>query len=213
MNCLILSGGTKPEQQILIDYVEWADMVIGVDGAADVFYQYGIVPGILIGDFDTADIKCVKSLEKRGSKVVRLCIEKDETDTESAVDYALSGGADDMVILGAIGSRIDHTISNIWMMVRADMAGVKCRIIDNNNELMVSNKDICLNGNAGQTISILPLTGEVCVSATNLKYPLNNLVLGWGSSRGISNVMLESEAKICISGGYALIVKTFGDNA
>ena len=73
--------------------------------------------------------------------------------------------------------------------------------------MFVSDKTFTLSGRIGQVISILPLTGEVCVNAQGLKYPLQNLVLKWGSSRGISNVMQSSSASISISGGYALIVK------
>ncbi|MDD5018471.1 MAG: thiamine diphosphokinase [Eubacteriales bacterium] len=209
MKYLILSGGSAPGQRLLKSHIRNADIVIGVDGAADVFYKYGIVPHVLIGDFDTADAMCVNHLEENGAKVIRLKQEKNETDTEAAVGYALESGADDIVILGATGRRMDHTLSNIMMLVRADKAGVRCRIIDRYNELMVSDRAFCLAGAIGQTISILPLTGELCVSATNLKYPLDNLELTFGSSRGISNIMLKSESVISITGGYALIVKNF----
>lgn len=208
MKCLILTGGNPPEQQCLKEHMKNADVIIGADGAADVFCKYGLVPDVLIGDFDTAKAMNVQYLEDHGAKVIRLQQEKDETDTEAAVGYALDMGSEDIVILGATGSRIDHTFSNIMMLVRADKAGVNCRIIDMINELIVSNKDCRLVGSVGQTISILPLTDEVRVSATNLKYPLNNLTLEFGSSRGVSNVMLKTEADIYITGGYALIVKT-----
>lgn len=93
------------------------------------------------------------------------------------------------------------------MLVHADMAGIKCSITDEQNEIFVSNKTFSLSGYPGQTISILPLTGEVCVNSQGLKYPLDDLVLKWGSSRGISNIMLGETASVSISGGYALIIK------
>lgn len=208
MKCLIVSGGSPPEKNIIEDYMQAADIVIGVDGAADLFFQYDIVPNVLIGDFDTANPKCVKRLGERGAKIITLKPEKKETDTEAAVEYALGRGADDIVILGATGTRIDHTLSNIMMLIKADKCGARCRIVDKHNELAVSDNQYNLIGNIGQTISILPLTGEICVSAANLKYPLDNLTLKFGSSRGISNVMQKSECRVNISGGYALIVKS-----
>ena len=211
MRCLILSGGKAPEKQIIQTHADKADMTIGVDGAADLFYRYHIVPDVLIGDFDTADAACVTALAQSGAKVLRLPCAKNETDTEAAVNYALKAGVDEIFILGALGSRMDHTLSNILMLVRADKAGVQCRIIDEHNELMVSDRDFCLVGTAGQTVSILPLTGEVCITTTDLKYPLDGLVLPFDSSRGISNEMLKDTANIKITGGYALIIKTDAD--
>lgn len=207
MNCLIVTGGDLPDADVLKKYISEAGYVIGVDGTADIFYRNNIMPDVIIGDFDTADPRCVEELEKGGTRVVRLKTEKNESDTQAALDYAIGAGAIEIIILGALGGRIDHALSNIMMLVRADSKGVKCRIADKENELFVSNSDFTLSGFPGQTISILPLTGEVCVHASGLKYPLDNLSLKWGASRGVSNVMLENTAHIHISGGYALIIK------
>lgn len=207
MNCLIITGGDMPDTDIVKSFVSKASLVIGVDGAADLLYKNNIMPHVLIGDFDTADPNCVAGLKRGGARVIRLQTEKNETDTEAALDYAIQQGAEDITILGALGGRLDHSISNIMMLVRAGMKGCKCRIIDSSCELYVSNSHITISGCPGQTISILPLTGEVYVNASGLKYPLDNLLLGWGSSRGVSNIMAENTADINILGGYALIVK------
>lgn len=208
MKYLILSGGTPPSKSDLSPYVTEAEMIIGVDGAADILLEYNIVPNVLIGDFDTATDRSVEKLKTQGAKVVRLSPRKNETDTEAAVNYALSNNASSITVFGALGSRVDHSLSNIMMLVRAHRAGVPARIIDEYNELQVENKHLVLKGTPGQTVSILPLTGNLCVSATNLVYPLNELELNFGSSRGVSNVMANSKAEINIKGGYALIIKT-----
>jgi thiamine pyrophosphokinase len=207
MTTLIVTGGDAPTEELLRYYLKSSNYIIGVDGAADHFYRLGIYPDLLIGDFDTADPACVREIEKDGVKVIRLKAEKNETDTEAAVDYAISSGAEEIIILGALGSRLDHTIANIMMLVRADMSGVKARIIDKISELYVSNKKISINGSTGDTLSILPLTSEITVDASGLQYPLDSLKLCWGSSRGISNVIISDTAEITISGGYALIIK------
>ncbi len=189
-------------------YISEAGLVIGVDGAACFLYKHNIVPDVLIGDFDTADPDCVAKLEKSGAKVIRLQPEKNESDTEAAVDRAISSGAKSITILGALGGRIDHAMSNIMMLVRAHLKGAQCRIVGSSCELYVSDNEFTLFGSPGQTVSILPLTGEITVNASGLKYPLFDLLLKWGSSRGLSNVMTEDRAHISISGGYALIIKT-----
>lgn len=206
MVCVIVTGGESPGEEFLRSRLKYSELVIGVDGAADIFYRMEIVPDVLIGDFDTADPSKVSYLENIGSKVIRLLEQKNETDTEAAIDYAVSAGASEIVILGALGKRIDHTLSNIMMLIRAESSGVKCSIADESCELFVCGKYMRLDGHSGQTVSILPLTGEIVVSSLGLMYPLNDLKLCWGSSRGISNIISADSANISVSGGYALIV-------
>lgn len=210
MNCLIVSGGARPDAALLRRHLKNAAFVIAVDGAAAFFERHSIVPHILIGDFDSADPACVMRLEQAGARVVRLEPEKNETDTEAAIDHALSMGADDIVLLGWAGKRMDHTLANISMLVRAERAGARCRLIDRYNELRAVRGEYELCGRAGQTISILPLTDSIRVSATNLKYPLENLELCADSSRGVSNVLEKSRAHLSVSGGFALVAKIFG---
>ncbi len=209
MKCVIISGGDEPDKKIICKFLKLSDFVIGVDGAANLFYRWSIVPDMIIGDFDTADPESITALEQKGAEVYRLPAEKNETDTEAAIDIAIQKGAEEIVMLGAMGGRIDHTLSNIMMMVRANIKGADCRIVDKTSELYISDSQIIISGKPGDTLSILPLTGELYVSASGLKYPLENLNLKWGSSRGISNIMLGSKAEINITGGHALIFRKF----
>ena len=211
MKAVILTGGSPPEKPELARHLEGASLLIGVDGAADVLYRYGITPDVLVGDFDTADLTYVNALEKRGASVIRLAVEKNQTDTEAALLHALGCGADDIVMLGAIGTRFDHTLSNVQLLIKADKAGARCRIIDNVNEMFAACGDINVHGTPGQTMSILPLCEEICVNAEGVKYPLDALILKPEISRGISNIMERETVRIHISGGYALIVKTRTD--
>ncbi|MBT3320227.1 MAG: thiamine diphosphokinase [Clostridia bacterium] len=206
MKFVIVTGGTPPSKQLLASHIKDADTLIGVDGAADVLCGYGELADVLIGDFDTATEQSVRIQQEKGAKVLRLASEKNETDTQAAVDYAIKNGASHIIMLGALGTRIDHTQSNIMLLLRAHAANVDAKIIDENNELLVCNDSITLSGTPGQTISILPLTGNVTVTATDLYYPLNNLLLEFGTSRGISNVMTSDTTQITVKGAYALII-------
>ena len=207
MNWLIVTGGAAPESALLQERVHLSDRMIAVDGAADLLMREGIAPHVLIGDFDTASKASIDALTARGAQVVQLPVHKNMTDTEAAVDYALDAGAEDITILGALGTRADHTLSNIGMLLRAYWRGVACRIFDEFNELEAATGEYTLAGFPGQTVSILPLTGDLIVTASGLEYPLEALALPFGSSRGVSNLMKDTIAHLCISGGIALIVR------
>ncbi len=207
MKCVIVSGGDAPRKSDLNKHLNGASLFIAVDGAADLLDRWGLLPHYIIGDMDTAASGSLSRLEDGGAAAIKLPREKNETDTQAAIDFALASGADDIVLLGATGGRFDHAMGNIAMLVRAARADVRCRIIDKTNEMWAATGEHDVHGRAGQTVSIIPLTGDLIVNATNLEYPLQNLKLGVDASRGISNVILKSPAHLSIAGGYALIVK------
>lgn len=207
MKCLIVSGGVSPRKADLLKYIKDADMTIAVDGAADVFDKYALSPHTIIGDIDTANPASVSRLESGGSSIIKLQKAKNETDTEAAMNHALQAGADDIVVLGATGRRMDHTLANIALLVRARRAGVRCRMIDNYNEMWAATGEHSFTGRVGQTVSIHPLTADLIVNAKNLEYPLDNLALRTDSSRGISNIIKKNPVHLSILGGDALIVK------
>ncbi len=210
MKCLIVAGGTPPKTSLFKKHISEASLIIAADRAAELFDTICLSPHVIVGDFDSADLSVIERFSNRGVKLVTLPCEKNETDTQAAVDYALEKGADSIVILGATGMRQDHTLANLSMLVRARRAGADCRIIDSYNEITAVLGEYELCGHIGQTISIIPYSSDITVNATNLKYPLCNLELCLGSSRGISNVIIKSPVHLSVSGGFALVAKIFG---
>ena len=142
MNCLIVSGGQPPSKALLFRHFKQSVLIIAVDGAAALFKRYALVPHVLIGDFDSIDEVTVSSLAGEGVKIARLEPEKNETDTQAALDYAIDAGASQIVLLGATGRRMDHALGNIAMLTRAHRAGVICRIVDSQNEIFIDRKSV-----------------------------------------------------------------------
>jgi len=209
MKCLIITAGAPPASELIETHSKDASLIIGVDGAASVLVKHALWPDILVGDFDSADTADVEKIEAMGARLVRLPAHKNETDTEIAMNLALEGGASEIVMLGALGLRLDHALGNLGMLIKAHRAGVHCRIIDEVHEITAARGEFELNGRIGQTVSLLPMAGDVTVTATGLVYPLENLLLRSDAARGISNIIAESPARLSISGGYALVIKIF----
>lgn len=211
MKCVIVSGGSPPSEKLLKQQLSDADFVIGVDGAADMLMDLDIKADVVIGDFDTAKKINVLGQQNNGAEVIRLRVDKNETDTEAAVNLAIERGAKNIVMLGAVGSRLDHSLANISMLKPMFEQGVFAKIIDDNTEMFINDSEVSLCANVGQTISILPLCSDITVTARGLKYPLDELFLPFGTSRGVSNIIESSSVSINISGGYALIILTDGN--
>lgn len=211
MKCVIISGGSPPSENLLKQQLCDADIIIGVDGAANLLTKSKITADIIIGDFDTAKKINVLGQQNDGAEVIRLRVDKDETDTEAAVNLAIERGAKNIIILGAMGSRLDHSLANISMLKLIHEKGAFGKILDDNTEMFVCDTEVTLKANLGQTMSILPFSGDIIVSASGLKYPLKELALPFGTSRGVSNIIEESSVNIHVTGGYALIILTDGN--
>ena len=184
-------------------------LIYAVDGGLEVADRAGLMPDYLVGDFDTAEAELVASYEGR-CVTLRHVPEKDATDTELAVDDALKRGADEIVLLGATGSRMDHTIANIHMLYRILLQGRVGRIINENNRISLYNKSFSVKKDTlfGTYLSFLPFLGTVTnVSLKGVKYPLTGAELTAGNSLGVSNEVTEETVEVSFSTGYLLMIE------
>lgn len=115
-----------------------------------------------------------------------------------------------ITIIGAIGTRIDHTIANIHILKEALDKNIKARIINQNNEIWLINKDEEIEkSDQYKYISVIPLTNTVTgLTITGMKYPLKNYTLSIGNSLGISNEQIEKKATIQLKTGILIIIKS-----
>jgi thiamine pyrophosphokinase len=163
-----------------------------------------------VGDFDSLDAQLVEQLRARGSQIITAAVEKDETDTELAVQLAIERGATHIVLLGALGGgRFDHTIANVLLLAGFDT--VPIQIIDGPSTcwLLRGPGRTTIEGHTGDLLSLLPLTGDAKGIRTHgLYYPLNGDTLHFGKPRGVSNVLTRDEAEVSLESGMLLVIHT-----
>ena len=121
--------------------------------------------------------------------------EKNQTDGEIALHRAIAAGAESIVIYGGGGAREDHFLGNLHLLYAAHKRGVKAEMVTNYSRIFVGEGLITVAGYQGKTVSILPFGGDVLIKTSGgFKYPLEELTLEYGSTRGISNIALEDDA-------------------
>lgn len=205
MRALIISNGNLSDIN-LTDYVNNADIVICADGGARHLYNYNIVPDIIIGDLDSLDIKIIDSFLKLGVKFERHPIHKDKTDTELAIDYAIDKGANEIILLGVTGSRLDHTIANISILYRLAKQNINAIIIDSHNEIFITKDVLKLCNKDNHFVSIIPLTDSK-VTLKGFEYDINSVDFEIGTSLGISNIIKDKKGEIEIDSGICLVIR------
>lgn len=214
---LIITGGRTKADFVKEVYNEYTpDMVIAADRGVMVAKEIDIIPDYIVGDFDSGDVAVVeyfKSLfETEGRPIVKTFNpEKDETDTEIAISLSLALNPKDIIILGATGTRLDHTMANVGLLYKAMAAGVRMRLIDEYNVISIHDKEIVLRRNQafGEYFSLLPFTDTVRgLSISGAKYELENYILSLGCSLGVSNEFSKDKVKISFASGIILLFQT-----
>lgn len=182
------------------------DLVICADGGLRNALELGLPPDVVLGDFDSAADEQVREAEAMGARLIRFPAHKDETDSELALRYAVDHGATEILFLGALGGRLDHTLANLFLLAAPELAGVPVRIVDGSASLELCRDRCEIRGRPGDIVSLLPLAAPVTgVVTVGLEYPLNNETLPFGAARGVSNVMLGEAASVSISDGLLAV--------
>ncbi|MBQ3038746.1 MAG: thiamine diphosphokinase [Clostridia bacterium] len=203
MRAVIIGNGIINDYGYIGGKIRKNDYVICADGGYRHAKALGIRPEVVIGDMDS-----IGECDYDG-EVINLPIRKDFTDSEVCVKYILLKDFDEILMLGFTGTRVDHSINNIFLLKQIYEAGKKGKIVDEHNEIIYAERENTIYGEKGDIVSIIPVGQNMCGITTNgLDYPLNNETLIFGESRGISNVMTSGKCTINIASGTGIIVKT-----
>lgn len=210
MRVILFAAGSVQEGSAVTKALAEAELVIAADGGASTALALGHVPAFVVGDLDSLDPRTREELERLGSQVVQAPVEKNETDTELAIDVALEQGASQLILLGALGgARFEHTIANILLL--AAYPDIPIELVDGNARgwLLHGPGEARIIGKKGDLLSLFPLLASAeGVRTENLYYPLRGETLRFGRPRGISNVLLDKEARVSLDSGLLLIVHT-----
>ncbi len=187
-------------------------LIIAADGGARHALALGLAPHIVIGDMDSLSEEELAHCAMLGATLLRYPPAKDETDLELALLYAAGHGAETVRVLGAMGGRLDQTLANILLLTLPALRGRDVRLIAGRQTAwLLWPGEHRLTGQQGDTLSLIPLGGEVTgIVTTGLAYPLRNETLSFGPARGISNVFAAETATIRLAAGMLLAVHTLG---
>jgi thiamine pyrophosphokinase len=234
MRIIIIANGTPPAQRDIERWLRAGDTLLCADGGAKAALALGLSPQHVIGDFDSLTADELSALQSRGATLHRHPAHKDETDLELALLMAIqifntenternktfskpsviSVVKEEIVVLGAMGGRIDHELANMLLLAMPALKGARVVLAHGAEQLFaIDARDgettARLHGHAGDTVSLLPFNGDAHgITTTGLEYPLRDESLFVGPARGVSNVMLADETSVTLRAGMLLCVVT-----
>jgi thiamine pyrophosphokinase len=206
---VIFANGVLPDLKSAQSLLKEGDFWIAANGGSRYALECGRAPDVLIGDLDSIPDPVRESLLRAGTKVQNHPAEKDETDLELAVWFALQGEFSSILIIGGLGGRTDQTLANLSLLADPALREYDIRIDDGSEEALCIRESAVLLGAAGDVVSLIPfgMAAEGVVTK-GLQYPLREETLRANRTRGVSNRMLGKEAEISLERGVLLCIHT-----
>ncbi len=202
---LIVGSGSHPPVAVLLKAVQESDWTICADGGAAYFREANCLPDLLLGDFDSASPDDIQYLVDQGVATDRYPSEKDETDLELAVRLMEERGIRHITLLGATGSRLDHTFFNAMILLSGQKRGIEIVLIDETNEIRALQAQMTILKQPGY-LSLLAVDEHIVVSLIGVKYPLERHQIDRGSSLGVSNEIVQDHATVICHRGKGLLI-------
>jgi thiamine pyrophosphokinase len=209
---VIFANGELQNIESVRSLIDGEDYLIAADGGLYHILALGLFPNLVIGDLDSIEPDDIVQLEERGITVERYPVHKDETDLELAIEAALREGCRQILVMGALGGRLDMTLANISLLAMPSLSGCDVRLEDGLEEVFFirpGGEGQTIHGETGDRVSLLAWQGHAHgIHTGGLYYPLVGETLMVERTRGISNQMVDKKAHVRLQDGLLLCIHT-----
>ncbi|HZG71712.1 MAG TPA: thiamine diphosphokinase [Chondromyces sp.] len=213
MKIAIMGGGPEENLPDLTAYNNEDTVWVGVDRGVYYLLERGIAPVVAFGDFDSVTKKEWEEIRNQVGEIKKFRPEKDETDMELALAWAMEQKPSEVVLLGATGGRLDHFFGNVSLLLKKNWLHSKTRIclVDNQNWISIYLPDthsIYLD-KTSKYISFFPVKESVSgLTLEGFKYPLSGQTVDMGSTLCISNELIGQKGTFSFTSGIIMVVRS-----
>jgi thiamine pyrophosphokinase len=203
MKAVIITPCLKENIKSIVD-IQSGDFVICADNSFNTAIAQGIIPDLIIGDFDTG----APIVFPDNTEVIRFPVEKDDSDTMLCIKEAVHRGFTSITVAGGISGRLDHTFANIQTLAYGKSIGADITFADGENEMLLMNPGkLTLAKKEGCSLSVFSYGDRANgITLTGVKYPLTDGELTNLFPLGLSNEITAEHAEISFDEGKLLII-------
>ena len=202
---VVCAGG--PVRAVLPTFDPGA-IVIAADAGVHEAERLGLHVDLLVGDLDSAQPAAVARVEATGGRVERHPADKDASDLELALVAAAVAGAEQVLVLGGDGGRLDHLLGNAFLLASSRFAELRIDAVLGAARIHVVRDQRTIEGIPGELISLFAVGGPARGLVTEgLRWRLDGEDLAPGSTRGLSNEFVETAATVHVGEGVVLVVR------
>ena len=207
---VVVAGGAAPDLDALGRLCRPDTLVVAADSGANHALAAGLTIDVVVGDLDSIDPSVLVELERRATRIERHPVDKDATDLELAIDVAVREGASSVIVVAGHGGRVDQSMANAFVLAAPRWAGVSMHAVLDSARVSVVHGPgaVSFDGAPGDVVTLLPIHGHATgVRCVGLEYPLHGEELGAGTTRGVSNVLVDRSATVSIDDGTLLVIR------
>ena len=201
--CVIVGGAGIGDYEFIRGMLSEEDYLIFCDCGLKHLKGLGFPADLVIGDFDSYDDPHLPV------ETIVLPVIKDDTDTVYAVKEGIRRGFREFLLIGVIGARFDHSLSNVSILFDLDTKGLHGRIVDDYSEMEVVSKAPAAIPDTFPFFSLLNLTGTAKgITIENAKYELQDAEITCDYQYGVSNEPLPGRtAFVTVREGRLLLIR------
>ena len=204
---VIFANGELPDPGKARSLIQSDDYIICADGGTRHALALDIRPHLVIGDMDSTDKEQLQKLQEDHVSIELFPHDKNETDLELAIQRAIELKPEQILIIAALGGRLDQTLANVTLLTDPRLSTFDVRLDDGVEEILFCRDQVQVHGERGDLVSLIPWGGAVSkVQTIHLRWALHQETLYPDKTRGISNEMTDTTALISIESGLLLVV-------
>ncbi|MDE3838474.1 thiamine diphosphokinase [Bacillus methanolicus] len=213
MEINIVGGGPEELLPDLSEFQQEDNVWVGVDRGVYTLLSKGITPYMAFGDFDSVTAEELKKIEKHVRVLKKYKPEKDETDMELALNWALGEQPEKIRMFGATGGRLDHFFANVQLLLKPAIINIELNLelIDKKNHIYIKTPgsyEMKINKDR-KYISFIPMSPFVKgLTLEGFKYPLKDYQIPWGSTLCISNELISDYGTFSFSEGILMVIRS-----
>lgn len=203
---VLVVGGDAPSKHLLKEALAESNFLTAADSGAVAVHRAGLSTDLLVGDMDSIDDEVLEKILASDTQVLRLPVEKDDSDTETAVKTLCDRGFQEIILLGATGSRLDHTLGSVMLVSVTASSSAQVVLWDTNNCCRLITTGTYYLSRTEDNVSVVPLSPDgLTLTLNGFYYPLQEETVFFGQSRGLSNIMVAQEGTIVVHHGFGLL--------
>ncbi|MHB1129949.1 MAG: thiamine diphosphokinase [Ilumatobacteraceae bacterium] len=209
LTTIVVIGG-NPSVSAVAHALPAYDFVVAADSGLHDAHALGLNVNAIIGDMDSVDEKLLADAETAGAIIKRAPRDKDATDTELALLYAAEHGAQHIVVVTGGGGRLDHQLGVLNVLFHPKLAAINVEMFwDTAHVLALRGPGTAiLHGRRGEVVGLLPIGADASgITTDGLTWSLTNETIPAYSTRGVSNELIDTEARISLTLGHLLIIR------
>ena len=209
----VFAGGEFHVNDLDVSFVNKHDTIIGVDRGIEHCLSTGLVPDVLMGDFDSVGSTVLHDTRLADKQIIRHPVRKNSSDLDLALQWLSDSDIDRVVLLGISGGRSDHHLFN-WLLPMQKIWPFTTELVDKSVHAYTVNAKypLQIQVQTGDTVSVLPMPEADGVATEGLEYALHNAFIGAGTTLGLSNIAIAETVSVSIVNGQLLVFHVKGEN-